>query len=241
MKTMAGLALVLCGCVYTGSTAAVALVQPAASAAQPVAEQRATAEQENLFWQSIMNSSNPADFEAYLEEFPDGVFRRLAQNRLAVLRSRAAGSDRTCADQPTGTACWMEIAGQPGCYVWNSGLFVGATVTWTGECTGDRAQGAGSLTWVRGGSERVATGRLQAGEMTGHWVFRFGGGMVAEGPFVDGKENGHWVTRFANGSVQEGLVVDGKQHGEWVMRDASGDVEIWRYENGEIIETRHVR
>ena len=138
-----------------------------------------------------------------LEEFPDGVFRRLAQNRLAVLRSPAAGSDRTCADQSAGTACWSEIAGQPGCYVWNSGIAFGATVTWTGECAGDRAQGAGSLTWVRGVTERVATGRLQAGEMTGHWVFRFSSGMVAEGPFVDGKENGHWVTRFANGSSRK--------------------------------------
>ena len=35
-----------------------------------------TAAQENLFWQSIMNRTNPADFEAYLELFPNGVFRR---------------------------------------------------------------------------------------------------------------------------------------------------------------------
>ena len=238
MKAIAGLALIFCGCVYTASAAAVASVQPLASAAQPAAEQRATAEQENLFWQSIMNSTNPADFEAYLEEFPNGVFRRLAQNRLAALRSPAAGSDRMCAGQPAGTACWMEITGQPGCYVWNSGLAVGATVTWTGGCTGDRAQGAGSLTWVWDGNERVDTGRLQAGEMTGHWVFRFSNGFVQEGPIVDGKENGHWVLRFPDGSVQEGLAVDGEQHGEWVIRDASGDVEIQRYENGELVETR---
>ena len=32
---------------------------------------------EIVFWQSIVTSTNPADFEAYLEEFPDGVFRRL--------------------------------------------------------------------------------------------------------------------------------------------------------------------
>ena len=33
-----------------------------------------------------MNSTNPADFEAYLQQFPNGVFRALAQNRLAALR-----------------------------------------------------------------------------------------------------------------------------------------------------------
>ena len=36
-----------------------------------------------------MNSTNPADFEAYLEVFPNGLFRRLAQNRLDTL-SRTA-------------------------------------------------------------------------------------------------------------------------------------------------------
>ena len=54
------------------------------SAQQPSA---ATPEQENLFWQAIMNSTNPAEFEAYLEQFPNGVFRALAQVRLAALRA----------------------------------------------------------------------------------------------------------------------------------------------------------
>ena len=45
-------------------------------------------EEDNLFWQSIVNSTNPADFEAYLAKFPNGVFRRLAENRLASLRRR---------------------------------------------------------------------------------------------------------------------------------------------------------
>ena len=49
----------------------------------------ATAEQENLFWQSVMNSTNPAMFEAYLAQFPNGVFRALAEARLAELRAPA--------------------------------------------------------------------------------------------------------------------------------------------------------
>ena len=52
-----------------------------------------TAEQENLFWQSIMNRTNPADFEAYLELFPNGVFRALAENRLVELRAAAPAID----------------------------------------------------------------------------------------------------------------------------------------------------
>ena len=53
---------------------------------------------EVVFWQSIANSTNPTDFEAYLRRFPTGVFSELAQNRLAAMRgaarspSAAAGS-----------------------------------------------------------------------------------------------------------------------------------------------------
>ena len=50
----------------------------------------ATPEQENLFWQTIMYSTNVADFEAYLAQFPAGVFARLARNRLTELREPAA-------------------------------------------------------------------------------------------------------------------------------------------------------
>ena len=60
----------------------------------PAATPTATPEQENLFWQSIVNSTNPADFEAYLEQFPNGVFRLLAQNRLAADAPLRAGELR---------------------------------------------------------------------------------------------------------------------------------------------------
>ena len=60
-------------------------------------------ELEALFWQSIVNSTDPADFEAYLEEFPNGVFRRLAQNRLSALRA-AANAPPASAVGPRGGA-----------------------------------------------------------------------------------------------------------------------------------------
>ena len=63
------------------------LQEPAA--AQPVAPPVAS-EAENLFWQSIMNSTNPAEFEAYLRRFPNGMFSELAHIRLEVLRRTPA-------------------------------------------------------------------------------------------------------------------------------------------------------
>jgi uncharacterized caspase-like protein len=43
-------------------------------------------DREVVFWQSIYNSSQPEDFEAYLTQFPKGNFATLARNRLAELR-----------------------------------------------------------------------------------------------------------------------------------------------------------
>src|SRR5690606_4673290 len=40
---------------------------------------------EQLFWQSIQNSTDPNDFRAYLESYPGGAFAPLARNRLNAL------------------------------------------------------------------------------------------------------------------------------------------------------------
>ncbi len=42
-------------------------------------------EVELVFWSTIERSTNAADFQAYLDTFPNGVFAGLARNRIAVL------------------------------------------------------------------------------------------------------------------------------------------------------------
>jgi hypothetical protein len=37
------------------------------------------------FWDSVKNSTNPADFQAYLQKFPNGSFESLARSRLVAL------------------------------------------------------------------------------------------------------------------------------------------------------------
>lgn len=69
--------------------AAVEPQRPASASPQPAAATAGTQELEVVFWQSIVNSTNPAEFEAYLEQFPNGVFRTLAEARLAALRGSA--------------------------------------------------------------------------------------------------------------------------------------------------------
>ena len=71
------------------------------------------ARQENLFWQSIVGSTNAADFEAYLRQHPAGAFRGLATNRLAALRGTAA--DVPAADRPAGRAAGTVFRDCPTC------------------------------------------------------------------------------------------------------------------------------
>ena len=74
---------------------------PAVSTAERQPSPAATPEVEVVFWQSIANSTNAAEFEAYLSQFPNGVFRALADVRLAALRS-AANDPPTPAGRPAG-------------------------------------------------------------------------------------------------------------------------------------------
>ena len=128
-------------------------------------------------------------------------------------------TEETCAGKPEGAACWMELARQPGCYLWSTHLLAGATVTWPGECPRGVAQGLGTLTWVSdGGQQTRSTGRLRDGKQTGHWVTRLPSGNVVEGPYVDGRRTGNWVFRVADGTV----------------------IEL-RYANGELVDTKFVR
>ena len=63
-----------------------------------VSAQSPEVQQEIAFWQSITTSTNPAEFAAYLEQFPNGVFRTLAQNRLQELRAQADQPNAADAD-----------------------------------------------------------------------------------------------------------------------------------------------
>lgn len=121
-----------------------ALLLSAAVAAQAAAAQQPTVEQDTVFWESIRDSLVPEEFEAYLELFPEGAFRALAEIRLRRLQVARAGlrPEETCAGKARGAACWQEITGQPGCYIWNSGLEPGSSVSWSGECVSGLAQAA---------------------------------------------------------------------------------------------------
>ena len=61
-------------------------------ASAPAAAPTPTVDREALFWTSIKDSENPADFESYLEQYPYGTFAAFARNRLDATRTPAAPS-----------------------------------------------------------------------------------------------------------------------------------------------------
>lgn len=162
-----------------------------------------------------------------------------------------------CSLEPEGAACWMELTGHPGCYVWNPEPQPDETAVWTGDCSAGFAQGPGTLTWaypdgeqehegnqryghphgesvIRDGAGWMDEGPFRFGKRHGQWIETTADGAVLEGPYVDGEENGHWVLKFTDDrGTQEGPYVDGQMHGHWVQRFASGSVGEGPYVDGE--------
>ncbi|MFQ5954534.1 MAG: caspase family protein, partial [Kiloniellales bacterium] len=61
----------------------------------------AAADREVVFWQSIQNSDDPAMFEAYLQQFPNGVFAPIARLRVRRGREAEAGPEPSQAAEVT--------------------------------------------------------------------------------------------------------------------------------------------
>ena len=69
--------------------------------AEQLAAQRLAAERELLFWESVKDSSNPADIQAYLDRYPGGTYEVLAGNRLEALQGSQEPSTALEAPQVT--------------------------------------------------------------------------------------------------------------------------------------------
>ena len=140
----------------------------------------------------------------------------------------------TCVDNAIGASCWMEIANQQGCYVWNNYLQEDDAATWSGDCNNGLAAGYGSLEWsytrrfrgsrVQDGSTR--TGELRDGKKHGHWTERDDDGYLSEGPYLDGRRHGHWRIEGTDGGfLSEGPYLDGRRHGRWTGRSSNGPAD----------------
>ena len=69
---------------------------PPAPAAGGSEALRALAEREHLFWESVKDSQNPDELQAYLDRYPEGAYAVLAHGRLK--RMRAGSADHEAAE-----------------------------------------------------------------------------------------------------------------------------------------------
>lgn len=153
--------------------------------------------------------------------------------------------DETCAGKEIGASCWMELANQPGCYLWNAYLNEYETATWTGACSRGLASGTGEETSIDTGISGFArftgTGELRGGKRNGRWVLRSAregddSNVSSEGTYVAGKRQGRWTRRavfpwatdWGRTGLEitdEGTYLDDKRHGYWVYRRVGTDAE----------------
>lgn len=85
-----------------GKPSAVATAAPAPQVSRSSPVTPSDAGVETMFWESIRQSSNPADFRAYLEQYPQGRFAALARNRLAALGQTAPPAAAPAVPKPSG-------------------------------------------------------------------------------------------------------------------------------------------
>jgi uncharacterized caspase-like protein len=180
---------------YFRAPVAAAAAAPAAPAVPAPAAGPNAAAFELTFWESIRNSTQRADFEEYLRQFPQGRFAGLARNRVAALEPRTEA--RVAAVAPPATTAAPVAAATPSAarstatlgtlgerfvfrdsdpFTRAEGREVARTVTKAGA---DEIEfDGGLLTLRRGGQGRVGSGglaELLSGPVpaSGTWTARY--------------------------------------------------------------------
>jgi len=127
-------------------------------------------------------------------------------------RMAAAAVAMTAAVVASAAHAGAWVAAEGGCQVWNPNPQLDESATWSGACVNGRAEGSGTLKWVRGAAEFEADeGEWRAGRQSGNGVQTWPGGRY-EGTLVDGEPNGRGVLTLQK-LHYEGEFRDGKPNG----------------------------
>lgn len=201
---------------------------------------------ERTFWESVKDSKDPKEFEAYLDQFPDGVFATLARNRLNLARaaeeaakkpplpepSRPAVAAVTSEPSSTGAAGTTSTTAPGGVT-----QLAAASATAGAESSSGRRELANLPRTVApatpAGTRILADGSTYRGELLngklhgrGNLVSQTQG--VYEGDFEQGARHGRGDMRWPNGDHYVGEFRSDKPTGQGVMVFTNGD----RYEGG---------
>ncbi len=218
-----------------------------ASNAQSSAEMRSGLER--TFWESVKDSKDPKEFEAYLDQFPDGVFASLARNRLNLARILEDSTRRAQAAAPTSPLFTPSPATGSGSV---APAPAAATVSVPpqaapqgGNPPAEQMALAANASTPRtiaaspsGPSTRVlADGSQYQGDLL-NGKLHGKGRLVSptlgtyEGDFVNGSRQGKGDLRWPNGDQYIGEFKQDKPSGQGTMRFANGDVYVGALEDG---------
>jgi uncharacterized caspase-like protein len=86
-------------------------------APQPQVQQQAAVDKEVVFWESIKDSKDPAEYEAYLQQYPQGTFTLLARAKKSALETPPAPAvpktqQAAIADPASGVAASLTVSPQ---------------------------------------------------------------------------------------------------------------------------------
>lgn len=112
-----------------------------------------SAEEEEALWTRIKDSKRLADYDVYLEKFPNGRYVEAA--------SAAMHGAVWIADSRTGCKLWTHSR-------------EGVNLTWSGRCVGGRAEGDGTIEWTAGAGAMRGTAHetLKAGRQDGRYSLK---------------------------------------------------------------------
>ena len=80
------------------------IVADSASPAAPPSAPSDKATQENMFWESAQRTNSAADYKAYLDAFPNGLYAPLARNRIATLSPPPEAAPPASSQPPASSA-----------------------------------------------------------------------------------------------------------------------------------------
>ncbi len=113
-------------------------------------------------------------------------------------------------------------ANNSNCLIFDYNYAVKDSVTWTGNCLNNCADGYGIATWKKNGIDSCKyTGYLKAGKLQGRGKLEYGNSYSSQGTFINGRLQGKGVIND-DGNVMEGSFVNNTLQGAGKMTFKTG-------------------
>jgi hypothetical protein len=170
---------------------------PAATPAPaPAAATAAALDREIVFWQSVMESDDPAVIATYLRTFPDGTFAELAKAKIASIERRS----RTASAAPAPAPAPVPAATAPPARV----AAIRGAAAFDGVWRGSYACGPSALLGFPGFRDTRRVFVVTRGELSGAWEYLRRDGLHVEERFRGSVSDDGRISITGTGSPRGG-------------------------------------